>query len=266
MLNIQKQLSRAVFLMVYSYHMKFGFFDSGLGGLLLMRSCMQQIPDHSYVYVGDTKNLPYGPRESQEICGLMTPYLLYLFQSEQCDYVVVACNTACARALPLFLKIHPEYTDRCINIISLTQYVLGNNSFKDVVLLGTQGTINSGIYTDVNDSIHAVAMPGLVEVIEQGMDLAAIAMVRDVLMEYPECSDLFLCCTHYVYLRETLRGLYPNISIHGQDEYVRDCIQDLISGVDLDQDHELADVKYFVSGDPNVYQNAYGISCKKIIL
>jgi glutamate racemase len=114
--------------------MKIGFFDSGMGGLFMMQSCIEEYRNHEYVYVGDTKNLPYGPRDSVEIFELMSPYILWLFNEQKCDYVVLACNTASAQSLDMLIQKYPEYKKRLINIVTLTQSYI-NSEIKDCLFL-----------------------------------------------------------------------------------------------------------------------------------
>jgi len=247
--------------------MKFGFFDSGLGGLLMMQSCILQHPHNNYVYVGDTKNLPYGPRASVEIDYLMEPYLLYLIEEEKCDYVFIACNTASVRALPIFIKKYPHYKHHIIDIIIPTLEFLNNISPAEILVLATQGTVASKVYTQIKDTIvRQVAMPGLVDLIEQGRKVEAIIMVRDALSYYPSITSVLLGCTHYVWLKDDLKTCFPSISFISQDTLLKKVINKLSLRTKKQRDFIFHKPRYYVSGSSIEYSKKYNFPFKKLPL
>src|ERR1035437_9933696 len=79
--------------------MKIGIFDSGLGGLIVARSIHKAMPEYDYVYLGDTKRVPYGNRSHDTVFEFTREGVDYLFRKENCAIVIIACNTASARAL-----------------------------------------------------------------------------------------------------------------------------------------------------------------------
>src|ERR1700727_135766 len=88
--------------------MKIGVFDSGLGGLAIARAIMKRLPDYDYLYLGDTKRVPYGGRSQETIHEFTSQALSYLFEND-CRLVILACNTASAEALR---KSQQEYLPR----------------------------------------------------------------------------------------------------------------------------------------------------------
>lgn len=226
--------------------MKIGFFDSGLGGLLMMESCRENHPDHDYCYVGDTAHLPYGPRTGKEIAGLIEVYLLYLFREQSCDYVCIACNTASVRGLPFFLDKYPQYKNRLLDIVAPTQELL--TTTRDSLVLATTGTVKSKKY-DAGDAV--VAMPGLVECIESHKINEAIAMVKQVVDQYSQTKVLVLACTHYKYLEDILSLEYPNIDIVSQAELIAEQISR------LDTTKTPQDPCYFLTADVATYTSLY---------
>lgn len=201
--------------------MTFGFFDSGLGGLLMMQSCIEHQPYHNYIYVGDTLHLPYGPKGAQEIFDFMEPHLLWLFQEKKCDYVCVACNTASVKAVPQFIEKYPEYAEKFIDIITPTQQFL--KAQKSALVLATQGTTSSQRYA-LGEYIKNVPMSGLVALIEDSHDEEALIMVQDALAYFPHEKTIILGCTHYLYLKEKLEKLYPNKKFVAQDRFIKEKI------------------------------------------
>src|SRR5437762_3039685 len=79
--------------------MKIGIFDSGLGGLIVTKAIQKAMPEYEYVYLGDTKRVPYGNRTQKQVYAFTKESVEYLFDKENCALVIVACNTASARAL-----------------------------------------------------------------------------------------------------------------------------------------------------------------------
>ena len=86
--------------------MKIGIFDSGLGGLIVAKAIRKLIPEYDYVYLGDTKRVPYGNRSHDAVYEFTKEGVDYLFRKENCAIIIVACNTASARALH---KIQKNY-------------------------------------------------------------------------------------------------------------------------------------------------------------
>ena len=86
--------------------MKIGIFDSGLGGLIIAKAVRRAMPEYDYVYLGDTKRVPYGNRSHDAVFEFTRECVDYLFRKEDCAIVIVACNTASARALR---RLQKEY-------------------------------------------------------------------------------------------------------------------------------------------------------------
>src|SRR3989338_6800828 len=86
--------------------MRIGIFDSGLGGLIIAKAVRKLMPEYDYVYLGDTKRVPYGNRSHETVYQFTKEGVDYLFEEENCSLVILACNTASARALT---KIQKKY-------------------------------------------------------------------------------------------------------------------------------------------------------------
>lgn len=229
--------------------MNIGFFDSGLGGLLMMESCIKNNPYHKYYYIGDTLNLPYGPKSPELILDCMEAYLLWLFEDKKCDYICIACNTASVKALPLFLEKYPNYQNKFIDIIVPTAEFL-SSSDEAILVLATQGTVASNRYQQ-GDHIYQVAMPGLVELIEAHKISEALVMVDDVLAYYPNIHRVLLACTHYIFLKDALEKKYPNHIFYTQDNYINSTIKKF-NGDSLE-----ATPEYYLSRDSKDYSIKY---------
>ncbi len=245
--------------------MKLGFFDSGLGGLLMMESCKKVFPKYNYVFTGDIKNIPYGPRTSEEIFMYMEPYVLYLLNTVHCDYVCIACNTASVKGLPLFIKKYPQYVHRIIDIVEPTIHFLSNNYQENNILLvlATQGTVSSGVYTSIkNKIITQIPMPGLVNLIELNKKHEAIEMVKDAI-SYHNTSLVLLGCTHYIWLVRVLEKEFPHITFIGQNIILEKIFNNLEQ---IYENTEEGSSSYYVSGDHEGYTQRYSFPFKKLEL
>ena len=101
--------------------MKIGIFDSWLGGLIIAKAIKKEMPQYDYVYLGDTKRVPYGNRSHQAVFEFTKQALDYLFKEENCGIVIIACNTASARALRKIQKEYLPELNAMRKVMGLTQ-------------------------------------------------------------------------------------------------------------------------------------------------
>ncbi len=213
--------------------MKIGFFDSGLGGLTILKAVTKQLPKYDYVYYGDTAHVPYGNRPEEEIYELTLKAVGELF-SRNCLLVIVACNTVSAASLRRlqdeWLPIH--FPDRrVLGMIVPTIEVFGELQESTAVLLATKRTVDSGRYMTALEALSLadthriipIATPQLVPLIELGELEAAVTEALTVLTSCTESFDtVILGCTHYTTLAPALReALAPRgIQVLSQDDIV----------------------------------------------
>lgn len=208
-----------------------GFFDSGLGGLTILKATREMLPQYTYVYYGDTLNLPYGNRSEDEIYELTKRGVKYLFD-EGCVLVIIACNTASAETLrrlqDTFLK--EQYPDlRILGVIIPTIEALVQSGAKRALMLATKRTVNSKKYPmelrkrNITElQFNAVATPELVPLIEMGDTSAGVEYAISVIKrEGSEADTIVLGCTHYCVLKEQLREYFSESKkIISQDEII----------------------------------------------
>lgn len=216
--------------------MKIGLFDSGLGGLLVLKAVVKKLPDYSYEYYGDTKNLPYGPKTEEEIYKLTKAGVIHLFE-KGCSVIVIACNTASAESLRRLQDefLPTAYPNRKILgvIIPVIEEVVESNC-KRVLMFATQRTVSSGKYhlelgkrNELDTKIEAIATPDLVPLLESGNVAAAVsiaqALIDERLEKGVEVDGLILGCTHYALCIKKLRSIYGmQINIFSQTEIIPD--------------------------------------------
>jgi glutamate racemase len=217
-----------------------GIFDSGFGGLTVFHSIIQQLPGYDYVYIGDTARAPYGNRSFQSIHQYTLECVQWLFK-QGCPLVILACNTASAKALRT-IQQHDLQNEapskRVLGVIRPTAEVIGNYTItKEIGVLGTKGTVQSGSYLieighffpDVK--VYQQACPLWVPLIENGehnqpgADYFVKKYLDQLLAQSPNIDTLLLACTHYPLLMEKISTyLQGKIKVISQGDIVADSL------------------------------------------
>ena len=210
--------------------MKIGIFDSGLGGLFIAKAIRKAMPQYEYVYLGDTKRVPYGNRSHETVLEFTKEGVEFLFKKENCALVILACNTASARALRKIQKqyLPKNFPDRKVLgvIIPIAEEVKG---FRKIGVLATEGTVNSESFPreilkiNPKAQIYQQAAPLLVPFIENGGDKFSDPVIKEYLRPLikKNIQILILGCTHYPILKNNFKKMLPShVKIISQDEIV----------------------------------------------
>ncbi len=221
-----------------------GVFDSGYGGLTILKHIRTVLPDYDFLYLGDNARTPYGTRSFQVVYEFTLQCVSKLFEMG-CHLVVLACNTASAKALRTIQQIDLPRIDsnrRVLGIIRPTVESLGNMTrTRHVGLLATPGTVKSLSYPlEINKLFPDIIVTGeacpiwvpLVENGESGSDGADFFVrrhVENLLAKDPEIDTILLGCTHYPLLLEKISRYVPeHIRIVSQGEYVASSLKDYL--------------------------------------
>ena len=207
-----------------------GIFDSGLGGLSVLRTALRMLPDEEFIYYGDIANAPYGTKTEEEVLACarsVTDRLL----AQGIKALVIACNTATCAAAAQLRAEHPD-----LIIIGMEPALkLAHDQCPEgtILVLATPVSLASEKYRRLYENYgeHAVSLPcpGLLEFVERGeTDTPAL---RDYLREkFAPClaegrapAAVVLGCTHYVFLKSTVRALLPETTavLDGNEGTVR---------------------------------------------
>ncbi len=207
--------------------MKIGFFDSGLGGLYLLRSVALRLPQYDYVFLGDTKNLPYGDKTQAQIYKLTAQAIEFLF-NQDCQLVIVACNTSSAQALrKIQQKYLPKYyKDR--KVLGVIRPTVELVKIGDTCVLATASTVKAKAYSrelkNFNSrlKITEIAAPELVPLIESGQLAKLQSKIKDYseLVKSRKVKNLILGCTHYALYRDEFSRHLKGIKLISQDDIV----------------------------------------------
>lgn len=221
-----------------------GVFDSGYGGLTILRQIRRVLPQYDYLYLGDNARAPYGSHSFEVIYAYTLQAVEYLFR-QGCHLVILACNTASAKALRSIQQKDLPRLDpqrRVLGVIRPTaETVCCLTQTRHVGVLATVGTINSGSYEmeirkiDSRISVTGQACPMWVPLVENleydspGADYFVEKRVRSILQADPQIDTLVLGCTHYPLLLRKIRQYVPEgIRIVPQGEYVAASLADYL--------------------------------------
>jgi glutamate racemase len=221
-----------------------GVFDSGYGGLTVLKEIVKKLPAYDYIYLGDNARTPYGTRSFETVYQYTLECLQHFF-SFGCRLVVLACNTASAKALRTIQqndlpRIDP--TLRVLGVIRPTTEIIGKVSVTGHVgILGTRGTVTSGSYPIEIEKffpdlkVYQEACPLWVPLVENneynqpGADYFIQKNINNLLKESADIDTLLLACTHYPLLLPKIRQFTPpHITILSQGEIVADSLADYL--------------------------------------
>jgi len=225
--------------------LKIGVFDSGYGGLTVLKDFLEQLPQYDYIYLGDNARTPYGTRSFKTVYKYTLQAVKKLFELD-CQLVILACNTASAKALRSIQqndlqKIAP--TRRVLGVIRPTVESIANyTKTNNVGILGTPGTVASNSYVLEIEKIHShinvfqqecpMWVP-LVENNEHNEDGADFFIKKyiDLLFQKNEKIDtIILGCTHYPLLINKIQKYVPkDVKIISQGEIVAPSLLNYLS-------------------------------------
>ena len=201
-----------------------GVFDSGYGGLTILKELKHTLPQYDYIYLGDNARAPYGPRSYDTVYQYTLDAVNWFF-NQGCSLVILACNTASAKALRTIQQkdlpnIAPD--KRVLGVIRPTTEILGNfSTTHQVGILGTLGTIQSDSYPielakffpDLK--VFQQACPLWVPLIENGehdqpgADYFVKSYLDQLFAQSADIDTLLLACTHYPLLADKIRAFMP---------------------------------------------------------
>jgi len=210
--------------------MKIGIFDSGLGGLIITKAVSKMLPEYDYVYLGDTKRVPYGNKSHQAVYECTKEAIDYLFQKENCALVIIACNTASARALREIQKnyVSQNFKDRKVLGVLIPAAEVAS-LYKRVGVLATLGTVASNAWAieikklNKDTKVFQNPAPILVPLVEEGENALAVPFLLKYLRPFIKKSldALVLGCTHYPILKKEIKSIVgKNVKVISQDEII----------------------------------------------
>lgn len=221
-----------------------GIFDSGYGGLTVFKEIANLLPQYDYIYLGDNARVPYGIRSFETVYQYTLECVNHLFRMG-CKLVILACNTASAKALRTIQQHDlPKRKDlrKVLGVIRPTTEIIGDFSLSGHVgIMGTQGTITSNSYVlEIQKFFPEVAVfqeacPMWVPLVESnehnspGADFFVNKYIKNLLAQSSDIDTIILACTHYpLLIPKIMYYLPPHVRLLSQGEIVANSLQDYL--------------------------------------
>ncbi|MDO5448773.1 MAG: glutamate racemase [Clostridia bacterium] len=240
-----------------------GVFDSGIGGLTVVKAIADSMPNENIIYFGDTAHVPYGTRSKRQITEYVLADVKFL-NTFDLKAIVIACNTAdsIARAkvedlydLPIFGVVDPA-----------SKRAAEQTRNGKIGVIATNATVNSGAYDTAiakynkDAQVISVACPLFVPLVENGRFSKGDIVIETVAREYLDplvekgIDTLVLGCTHYPLLSDVIEGLYPDLQIISSSGAAADTLRQSLEASELVSDTDDSIRKYFVSDDADGFK------------
>jgi glutamate racemase len=241
-----------------------GVYDSGVGGLTVVRWLHQVLPQERIIYFGDTARVPYGGRPREELIRF-SRQIVGFFRKQGAKFIIAACNTSSAAALPVVAE---ESDVPLMGVIRAgARGAVSVTKAKRIGVMGTQVTVESRAYTlavkelEPDAAVYEQACPRLVPLIEAGHRDGEI--VKGPLKEYlqpllaREIDTLILGCTHYPYLLTSIKGLVgSDVEVVDPAEAAAREAEDRLKDLGLLSGKKAGEDLFFVSGEPESFHAA----------
>ena len=191
-----------------------GIFDSGIGGITVLKEIIKIMPQENYIYYSDSKNNPYGDKTEEEVKKICDDIVQKLI-NKNCKAIVIACNTASAMAKDYLRK---KYKDILIFAIEPAYKMVYDYSYnKETLVMATKGTIESEKFKLLlakynNNKTVLLACTGLADLIEEGNKEKIKQYLNKNLKKYKnKVENVVLGCTHYPLIQNEIKGVLGNV-------------------------------------------------------
>lgn len=244
-----------------------GIFDSGIGGLTVLKELVEQLPDEDIIYFGDTARIPYGTKSKEAVVKYSFQCIKFLL-SKDIKAIIIACNTASAVALAPALA---EFEIPILGVIEPgAKAAVKETQNEKIGVIGTTGTINSEAYQQEirklspQSEVIGVACPLFVQIVEDGWEDTEIAKLTAekylIDMVEHDVDTLVLGCTHYPILRYTLSKVLGNRVrlVNPAYETAREVKEILTEKKLLASRDEKPNHEFYVSDDPEKFRRIGG--------
>ncbi len=219
-----------------------GIFDSGFGGLNIMRGIVKKMPKYNFVYLGDTARIPYGTRSKEVVFDFAKQAVDFLFK-KNCQLVIFACNTASSDALrriqrEYLTRFHPDKRVLGV-IIPVAELAVTKTRKKRIGVIATQGTVASKSFVrefakiDPSVKLFQKGCPLLVPIVEAGEHKSEIT--DTILKKYlkplmaKKIDTLILGCTHYGILKNKIKKITGrNVKIISEEQIIAEKLKDYL--------------------------------------
>jgi glutamate racemase len=242
-----------------------GVFDSGFGGLTVLKALLEAVPNANYLYFGDTARLPYGSKSADTVARYACEAARFLEQ-QGAGLLVIACNTATALALP---QIRQAASVEVVGVVEPgAQQAAAVSKIKKAVVIGTEATISSHAYRDALAKFQIESLekacPLLVPLVEEGWidhgvtkEVAGIYLAEAFADGFGVADVLLLGCTHYPLLKPVLQKVVPKgVTLVDSAESTAHAVANLLNQAERPDipSKDSSKIKFFVTDSAQKFQ------------
>lgn len=230
---------------------KIGIFDSGIGGVTVLKEILKILPNEEYIYYSDSKNNPYGDKEDETIFNICDNIVNY-FIKESCKAIVIACNTASAKSAK---RLRDKYNNIPIIAIEPAYKMVHDFAYdKTTLIMATKGTMESEKFhklydTYNNHKTYLMACKGLADIIEEGNKQKIDEYLEKNLKDYiGKVDNVVLGCTHYPLVQKEIRKVLGDVNFFNGAKSLAKHLKDVLEEKSLlNEKKEKGDIKFIDS-------------------
>lgn len=226
-----------------------GIFDSGIGGVTVLKEILKILPNENYIYYSDSRNNPYGDKSDKQINELCEN-IVELFIKQKCKAIVIACNTASAKSVQY---LRDKYQDIPFIAIEPAYKMVYDYAYSEPTLvMATKGTIESekfNLLYHTYDNHKTILLPcvGLADIIEEGNKDKIKAYLKEHLEPYRgKIKNVVLGCTHYPLIQEEMQEVLGQVTFFNGAPYLAKHLQEILEGKDLANNMEKKGIIQFI--------------------
>ena len=213
-----------------------GIFDSGIGGVTVLREILKVLPNENYVYYSDSRNNPYGDKSNEQINELCE-HIVKIFIKQKCKAIVIACNTASAKSAQY---LRNRYRDMSFIAIEPAYKMVHDYAYNEPTLvMATKGTIESEKFNflyHTYDNHKTILLPcvGLADIIEEGNEDKIKAYLKEHLEQHRgKVKNVVLGCTHYPLIQEEIQEVLGQVTFFNGAPYLAQHLKEVLEEKDL---------------------------------
>lgn len=238
-----------------------GIFDSGIGGVTVLKEILKILPNENYIYYSDSINNPYGDKSDEEIYDICDK-IVKQFIDKQCKAVVIACNTASAKAAK---QLREKYSKEIIIAIEPAYKMVHDFAYdKSTLVMATKGTIESEKFHRLyekydNHKTYLLACKGLADIIEEGNDEKIQLYLKQNLLQYVgKVENVVLGCTHYPLIKEDIKNVLGNINFFDGAHSLAKHLKEVLEYKNLLSESEcIGEVNFIDSSNLNIKRERF---------
>lgn len=236
-----------------------GVFDSGLGGVSVLKHIVKLMPNENILYFGDTKNIPYGDKTKEEIQKLSMRIVEFLI-TNNCKAIVIACNTISIASLD---ELKAQCNIPIIGIIDAGVEAVSQKNYGEITVLGTAFTTHSGEHVkkikkkNKKMKVNSISCEELCPMIEEGWEKYPnrVEILAKYMSNMPKTSEaVLLACTHYPFILEDIQKIFNGKVIDPSEECAGELFKILKKEDMLNDSSSKGRVEFYVTGDKESFR------------